>query len=411
MNGIDSWIGYDSSGILAVDGVSIRSLVNEFGSPLFILSKNRLESNYKEFADAFSRRYSSVSFFYSIKTNALPEVCKTLHNLGSCAEAVSSYEICLARKSGFQGKEIVFNGPLKTSDDIEYAFDEGIFAINADSLSEINEIIRLSRGRALSTTIGLRLDPFPEHNSKLGLDFSSAEEAFRQLRSRSLVDKVMIQMHLGTQIADPNLFSEAIIRLCDFLEHSSVYTVDALDVGGGFPSFPILTSTPLSIQDYADSICRTVTTEFEKRKWDLPSLILEPGRVLVSDTMMCVGTVHRVKSKGTDRWAICDIGFHTVPMLMSATYEITSGLLRGSKSRINLGGPLCASSDVLASSIELEDLREGDLVVVLNCGAYSVQFTSRFSFPRPPIIMIDNGKPKMIKTREVSDLTFSTSWG
>jgi diaminopimelate decarboxylase len=403
-----------------IEGVSLEKLVDDFGSPLFIVSAKTIRDNLNGFRSEFSSRYPRVEVAYSYKANCLSGVLRILHNEGAWAEVASGFEYDLAKRIGVSGKSIVFNGPYKKKKELEKAIEDGAW-INIDNENELKLLEEIASefqnpieaGIRLNTDVGINQLP-----DRFGFNIESgrAFEAVSYCTRKTPIKIVMVHIHLTSYIISPEVlnsqdpsksveliwpkdsgfYRQASHKVADFAEEIRKrvgITLKYIDMGGGYPT---LDSTAC----YADAIAEPMSRLFDK---DEPVLILEPGRAIVNDAVQMITTVVGVNEPVNGiRSIVVDAGTNTVPTSSWKFQHIEPvDKSRGHLRQTIVYGPLCLQTDILGIT-RLPDLNVGDRLLLRDVGAYNIPQSSSFIFPRPSIIIIDKSKVTVLKRSETT---------
>ncbi|MBI3819666.1 MAG: alanine racemase [Planctomycetes bacterium] len=402
----------------SVEGLSIEKLCAEYGSPLFVFSERRIRSRVREAREAFGRRHPNVTLCCSYKTNYLGAICAIQHQEGSLAEVVSGMEYEKARRLGIPGNRIVFNGPMKTRDELVRAIREDAI-LHADSLDEIYSIERLAAEMNTKPVVGVRVGVdagvHPRWD-RFGFDLASgqAAQAVRRIAAGGRLTLGGLHCHIGTYILDPGAYSKAAKQIAEFAaEIEKMFGVSPthLDLGGGFASNNTLGSQYYAggiaptIDNYAEAISTALMSAGNGRTRLLP-LLIEPGRAIVDDAGTLITTVVSSKSLANGRkGVVVDAG---VNLLFTAwwyrlgieTDRATDGLLEETA----VYGPLCMNIDCIRESVPLPDLRPGDHLVVHPVGAYAFTQSMQFIRLRPAVVLVnESGVAECIRRAEVLD--------
>ena len=423
-----------------IDGVSVASLVERHGSPLFVFSERTLRDTVRRMREVFTSRYRETRFGWSYKTNYLKAVCGVFHQEGSLAEVVSGFEYEKARAMGVSGRDIIFNGPHKTRADLERAVREGA-RIQVDHFEELAELEAVARETGVSIPVGIRV--FLDAGirpvwSKFGFcaDDGEAGEAIRRIaRSGGRLTLAGLHCHVGTCILEPRAYRETVEALCDlaaWARETWGQEIDWINLGGGLPSSntlhgqyrPAKESNP-PIEEYADAICGPLAARYAgaaKR----PLLLLESGRAMVDDAGHLITSVVAVKrghkesaaglspaldpkglvpqtsGGGVTPGVICDAGVHLLYTAPWFRLEVLpTRKPAGPPSDVRLFGCLCMNIDVIRESVALPPLASGDHLVIRPVGAYTVTQSMQFISYRPRVVMIDpDGRDHVIRERE-----------
>ncbi|MDX1959949.1 MAG: alanine racemase [Leptospiraceae bacterium] len=400
-----------------IDSVKIETLLNEFGSPLFVFSETTLRRKANEYKNSFESRYPNFQPTWSYKTNYLNSICNIFHQEGFWAEVVSSFEYQKARKNGIPGNKIIFNGPYKPYEALKLAVTEGS-RIHVDHLDEISDLLKISEElkQTIHITLRLNLDIgiYPSW-SRFGfnLETGHAMEAARKISfSGGKLKLVGIHSHIGTFMLDPNSYKKAAIKIAEFykkMRNELGQPMSYIDLGGGFPSNNKLKGQYLSgsylipsFDSYSEAICGALFDAFSPE--EPPMLFLESGRALVDDAGYLVSTIVGSKSMPNGKKAhIIDAG---VNLLYTATwydYKISPVKTHTNQTYedVILYGPLCMNIDIVRENCLLPSMKRGDSLVIHPVGAYNVTQWMQFIEMRPAVVLIEkNGNPKLIRRKE-----------
>lgn len=419
-----------------IDGISISSLVSEFGSPLFVFSEKDVRAKARQMREAFKSRYPRTSFAWSVKTNYLNAICQILRNEGWIAEVVSDFEYRKARKLGFPGNEVVFNGPYKPPEILKLAVSEGAL-VQIDNLEELGHVEELAKHAQEPIELGLRvwLDAGVRPIwSKFGFALANgeAERVAARVVANPKLKLHTLHCHIGTFILSPSAYrvaTQKLLALREQIHTKHGHLVACLNLGGGFPSRSLLhgMTGPAEkavppIDDYADAITEVLNRLPAKKR---PLLRLESGRSLVDEAGYLLTTV--VSTKGINRPALANsdlsatdykermilsdltkIGYVVdagVNLLYTAAwYQFDvrpSHFIDSPPIPSRLYGPLCMAIDVIRDNVDLPPLTAGDILTLHPVGAYNVVQSMQFISYRPAVVLIGaNGIPEVIRSRE-----------
>ncbi|WP_231955387.1 alanine racemase [Aquiflexum balticum] len=226
-----------------IDNVSIKSLIDSYGSPLFIISESTIRKTYKNAFRAFSSRYPKVQFAWSYKTNYLNAVCNIYHQEGSWAEVVSGFEYDKALANGVPGELIIFNGPDKSRQDLEKAIKKGSL-IHIDHFDELYEIISLSKEIEERPKVAIRVNMdtgiYPRWD-RFGFNYENGEawDALNRIMANKKLDLLGLHTHIGTYMMSTDAYKIAATKLASLavrLEQKHGHVLQYIDMGGGFAS-------------------------------------------------------------------------------------------------------------------------------------------------------------------------------
>ena len=389
------------------EGVSVASMLEEYGSPLFVLSEKRLRNNVRKLLRAFETRYEKVTYSWSYKTNYLGAVCNTLHQEGAWAEVVSAFEYEKARELGVPAEKILFNGPHKQRAIMERVVREGA-RIHLDHLDELYLLEDVARASCQQVDVTIRLNfdtGFTEPWSRFGFNVESGQamDVARILGESSFLNLCGLHCHLGTFVLDPRAYAAQIRIMCAFMDQVESQTgcnIESLDIGGGFASMNSLQGTYLppeqvvpSFDQYAEAICSALndaTRERDMQGKGRPRLILECGRAIVDDAEILITSVVANKRMPDGRRSVVlDAGVNLLFTGFWYNHQVTpTRPLEGVPEDTVLYGPLCMNIDVMRHSIMLPPLSVGDSLLFSPVGAYNNTQWMQFIEYRPNVVMV-----------------------
>jgi diaminopimelate decarboxylase len=388
-----------------IESVSVKGLLNDYGSPLFVISEKQIRRNFQNASRIFKTRYPKVQFAWSYKTNYLKAVCRIFHQEGSWAEVVSGFEYEKALNNGVPGNKIIFNGPIKTDEELIKAVQNGSL-IHIDHYDELYALIRLSDENNLKPHVAIRVNMdtgiYPKWD-RFGFNYENGEawNAITRIINSNNLELVGLHCHIGTFMLSPQAYTAATKCLCELawgVREKFNKTIQYLDLGGGFPSTNTLkgaylpgTDTVPSIDQFADAITETILGYGFKQE-DLPLLILESGRAMIDDAGFLLGTVLATKRLSDGRRAtILDFGVNSLFTSFWYEHKISPAQAFGDYTEeMVLFGPLCMNIDVIRESVTLPPLEKGSQVVVHKVGAYNMTQWMQFITLRPNVVLIDN---------------------
>ena len=375
-------------------------LAERFGTPLYVFEGERIEAEARAFQEAAG---PDVTVAYSLKSNTLMGLVDRLHRAGCWAEVASGHEYRLARRAGVPGTRIVFNGPLKTSDDLRRALGEGATVI-ADGVEQVREIARLAPFAAPEARVGLRLVP-PDRagRDRFGVPARLAPAVASTL-ARAGLPLTGLHIHLGAYQLGPlppsgppihgvtvqypvpvARFAAAAALLREVSDR--IGGIEWLDLGGGWPAASAL---PGHLDAARDALGP-----------GHPPLILEPGRALIRDAGWLLTRV--VARRGSGK-VVVDVGITQVPCVQWKRSPVHVVEPReGADRPTDLYGPLCLQHDAVAREVPLPPLAVGDLVWIGQTGAYAMAQASPFIHLRPGAVLIEAGRATLLRARETDD--------
>jgi diaminopimelate decarboxylase len=387
-----------------IDEVSVKDMLSEFGSPLYIISEKTIRKTYAEAKRAFETRYPKVQFAWSYKTNYLNSVCNVYHKEGSWAEVVSRFEYDKAIENGVDGNKIIFNGPEKTEGDLNLAVENGSL-IHIDHFDELYTLIEIAPKHKKKPKVAIRVNMdtgvYPMWD-RFGFNYENGEawESINRIMMSNKLDLVGLHTHIGTFMMTASAYAIAAGKLADLavnLKRKYNHNLNYIDMGGGFASRNTLKGSYLlgidtspTFDDYAEAITASlINSQLDPE--NMPMLILETGRALIDDAGSLAGTVIANKKLSDGRLAtIMNFGVNLLFTAFWYEHKITPAQEFSQHSETtSLFGPLCMNIDQIRESIYLPALKKGDNVVVSRIGAYNMTQWMQFITLRPKVVMID----------------------
>lgn len=401
--------------IAEIDGTKVSALIEEYGSPLFVISEQTMLEVYSDAKRAFETRYPKVQFAWSYKTNYLDAVCKIFHEEGSWAEVVSGFEFEKALANGVRGSNILFNGPDKSKADITMAIENNAF-IHIDHFDELYLIIETSRELKAKARVAIRVNLdagiYPIWD-RFGFNYENGDawNAINRIMLADSLELVGLHTHIGTYILDPSAYGIAASKLANLYMavHTKFdYWLKYIDLGGGFASRNTLkgaympgNETCPSFDDYAEVISNALISS-EIPHENLPVLFLETGRALIDDAGYLLTTVIANKRLNSGRRSmIIDAGVNL--LFTSFWYDLGVFPTRelGYAEESTIYGPLCMNIDVIREAIVFPQVKTGEQLVIERVGAYNLTQSMQFITYRPNVVLIDkNGRTHIIRKRE-----------
>ncbi|MBS7654752.1 MAG: diaminopimelate decarboxylase [Candidatus Bathyarchaeia archaeon] len=418
MGAILSGVLENRDGILYIDDVSTVRLAEEFDVPLYVLSENRIRENFWRLRENLLKYYSKIRIYYSAKANTNIAVLRILADEGAYLDAVSPGEVFLALKSGFQPEKILFTGTSVRDDELKFLINSGV-TINIDSLSQLKRLLNIHTPEILSVRVNPEIGAgHHEHvitagrNSKFGIWETDVVEAYSMALGAG-VEKFGIHMHIGSGILEIEPFllaAEKLLKIAQNVHEKLGLTFEFIDFGGGLgvPYRP--EDKPLDINSFAEIMLNLFKSRIDEYHLGEPYFCLEPGRFIVCDAGILLTRVNTLKVTPFKKFIGVDAGFNTLirPAMYGSYHPIVvaNRLNEQEEDIYDIAGPLCESGDILARDRKLTKVFEGDLLAILNAGAYGFSMSSQYnSRPRCAEVLVKKGKYALIREREkIEDL-------
>ena len=394
------------NGQLFCDALPLADIVSRTGTPVYIYSLPRVLSNLERIRKAFA--WADARIHYSVKANASLTLLGCLVRAGAGIDAVSLGEMQRAIVAGAQPADIVFAGVGKSPEELSWAARHGVGWINVENLAELESLSRQTGSTPIR--IALRLNPHVTASThkhmatghgaaKFGLtepvirDILARQESFPNLRFAGL------HLHIGSQLGDVRATIEAIQLALALMEPYP--NLRTLNIGGGLPVAYTPEDELPDIMEFAQSLRPLLS--------DRP-LLLEPGRAIVADAGVLVSRVLYNKEQAGQRFVVTDAAMND--FIRPALYQARHGIVplvehdAGCSTPAQVVGPVCESADQLGRDVPLPPLRPGDLLAVLDTGAYGMVMASNYNQrPRPPevVVMPDGHTWHVTRERETQD--------
>jgi diaminopimelate decarboxylase len=409
-------------------GKDVVELVEKYGTPLYVTDERKLRENFRGYKDAFSDVAVDIDIYYAVKANGNLAILKILAEEGAGADVFSSGELYMARLAGIPAEMILFNGNSKSEDELREAMESNI-KISVDSLDELRTLAGMvkekSKGEEVKIAIRVNPDISPKvhpkiatglKTSKFGIPYHQVIPACKEAEELHNVNLKGIHCHIGSQILDVNVFGEAIKKMMDIVEelYREGIELEFIDLGGGLgigykKDEKERAPTP-------KDLAKVIIPLFNHRKKRLScinenelKLILEPGRSIVGSTTILLSGVNAVK-RGYKNFVAIDAGFNLLirPVMYNAYHAVVvANKMNEEHSELyTIVGPICEAGDIIADERKLPKVKKGDLIAILDTGAYGFAMSSQYNGrARCAEVLVNEGKEELIRQREnIGDL-------
>ena len=391
---------------LSIERVKVQDIAKKFGTPLYCYSYKQLKENISNFKKSF-KTFSPLICF-AIKSNTNVNLIREIRKFGLGADVVSMGELMMALKAGIDPKKIVFSGVGKTTNEISYAINKKILLINAESKSEINEIERIAKSKKKNVNIGIRLNPNTDAKTlkqistgKKENKFGVNEKTFFDLVNYSKLSKNVnlkcLSVHIGSQILDHKPY-EKMLKVVDRIIKKSNHKFEFIDLGGGMGISYEKNNKKLNYLKYNIAIKKFLKNHKSK-------IIFEPGRSIVGNIGSLISKVIYIKENDKKNFIILDAAMNDLmrPALYGANHRTLPAIKinRTSNKIYEFVGPICESTDKFTTLKKFQKLKEKDLIVMCDVGAYGMSLSSNYNVrPKPAEILIKGSKINIIKKRQ-----------
>jgi len=394
------------------------ALAKKYGTPLYVTNENHVSGNFRRYEAALKKYSENVQLLYAAKANENPVLFQTLAREGAGADIFSLGEMRAALESGMPTEKLLYNGSSKTEEDLRAAIEKGI-RISVDSVDELHQINTISKQLKKTVKIGFRVNPeiiVPTHpkiatgikNSKFGIPAEMILDAYREALSMEYVVPVGMHCHIGSQILEVEPFAIAcgvVMKVADEVTKLGV-KLEFVDFGGGlgipYHREGILDKAPTP-EEYAAAVM-PVFLEGCKKSGISPAFWVEPGRWMVGESTILLTSVNSVK-KVHKTFVNVDAGFNLLirPAMYDAWHEvvIANKADKPAAGTYTVTGPICETGDILAADRSLPEVVAGDLIAVLDTGAYGFSMSSQYnSRPRCAEVLVNGDKAELMRRAE-----------
>ena len=411
----------NSAGHLTIGGCDAVELVEQYGTPLYVLDESTLRSRCRQFAGAFAARYSNAQAVYASKAYINPALARIFAEEGLGLDVVSGGELAVAMAGDVPLDKVYFHGNNKTPAELEEAVAAGIGRVVVDSFHELDLLERICAEAGKTQEILVRVSPgIDPHthaytttgiiDSKFGFSIQTgdAEKAIQQAIAAPHLNLQGLHFHLGSPIFELEPYQAAtdlVLRFAAGLREQGL-NLQEFSPGGGFAIAYTRSDSPPSADDYAEAIVSTLTATCDELGMEQPALVIEPGRSIIGPAGVAlyrIGAIKEIPGVRTHVSVDGGMGDNIRPALYQASYEVLSANRPGSDpdATVTIAGKYCESGDVLASDILLPAPAAGDVIAIPAAGAYCPSMASNYNLnPRPPIVLVNDGDSRLIRRRE-----------
>jgi diaminopimelate decarboxylase len=410
-------------GVLHCESVDTRALADEFGTPLYVYSKQTLLDHYDRIAAAFGRLRATVC--YSVKSCQNLSILRLLRDHGAAFDVVSGGELARVIEAGAPPSRIVFAGVGKTDNELRAALEAGIGWFNIESEAELANLGTLATEARAVARVALRVNPDVDpqthvytttgkRETKFGVDLERARQVFKESARQPGIDLAGIHLHLGSPVNTIEPYVTSITKALGLIDElrQDGHEIRAINLGGGFGAHYEDEEAPP-----ASAYAERIVPLLESRNLEV---LLEPGRSIAANAGALLTRTLYTKASGDRQFLIVDAAmtdlirpalygsFHFVwpvqprdgfvPPRRSADLRPEGSVL------VDIVGPVCESGDFLAKDRRLPPVSRGDLICVFSTGAYGFVMSSQYnSRPRAAEVLVDSAKAELIRRRETYD--------
>jgi diaminopimelate decarboxylase len=406
--------------VLQCEDIPLTKLAEKFGTPLYVYSSETISARRSAFERAF--RDIPHTICYSVKANSNLSILRLLARKGCGFDVVSGGELDRVMAADRRAaRRVVFSGVGKTRKELTAALKAGILLFNIESESELWALAECAGRLRITAPIAFRVNPDVAaethpyistglHKHKFGVPISEARALYAEASGVRYLKVRGVSVHIGSQITDAGPFGEAMSRVADLVRElrRDGHEIDYVDAGGGLGisyDQPDAATFPQQIAAYAAALVKPL------RELKI-HLLLEPGRSIVGSAGALLTSIIYKKSNNGKKFLIVDAAMNDLirPALYGAFHEIVPVRLHadqiGKSETTDIVGPVCETGDFFARDRTIPIMEEGELLAILDAGAYGMVLASNYNTrPRPPEVLVSGKSAKLIRRREkVSDL-------
>jgi diaminopimelate decarboxylase len=395
---------------LFCESVRLARLAERHGTPLYVYSSEMIRARMKAFARAF--RSVPHTLCYSVKANSTLAILRLVEREGAGFDVVSGGELeRVLRVKRSAARSVVFSGVGKTVPEMELALKAGILLFNIESASELRVLAATAARLKKQAAVAVRVNPDVSaethpyistglHEHKFGVLIPEARELYAEAARQPFLKVAGVSVHIGSQIADVSSFAAALARVADLVRElrGQGHDIRYVDAGGGLGiSYETQQEFDAQIAEYASAVLTPMK--------DLRiHLLLEPGRSIVGAAGVLLTRVIYRKTNNSKRFLIVDAAMNDLlrPALYGAYHEIVPVVRSSRETEVaDVVGPVCETGDFFARGREFPIAREGDLLAILDAGAYGAALGSNYNTRgKPAEVLVEGKKARVVRRRE-----------
>lgn len=407
---------------LYIDDVNALDLVEKYGTPLYVMSEGHIRYQMNELKEKFLDKYDHVLPLFASKSFSCLEIYRLAQEYGIGIDCVSAGEMSIALKAGFDPKKIYFHGNNKLPLEIEYALlhDVNHFVIDNFHEIELVEKIATQLDKKVYATMRVVPEVTAGANTKIQtghkdtkFGFSASEgiylKAIKKVIESSHIEFEGIHCHIGSQVFDINAYEEAMHKFVGFayeIYDKLGIMVTKINAGGGYGIAYTKKDTPLDFEDITTRIMNIIQEGYAKRQWDMPMVLIEPGRYVVGNAGITLYTVGSIKTiPGVRTYVSVDGGMsdNIRTCLYDSDYDgiIVNKAEEEKNTEVTVCGKLCESGDIVVKNVTIAKPEPGDIFAQFSTGAYHYTMSSHYNqMLRPAVVFTYQGKSKVVVRRE-----------
>ena len=423
---VNDCLNVNEKGHLTIGGCDTLELAKEFGTPLYVMDEATIRNTCKSYVNSIKTHYDGKGLpMYASKALSCKALVQLADSENMGLDVVSGGEIYTAMKANFPPEKIQFHGNNKTEAELRMALDYNIGKIIVDNLYELELLNKIAGEKNKVVKISMRIKPGIDahtHNfimtgqidSKFGfaLETGEAMAAVKESLKLGNVDLTELHCHIGSQIFDIDPFVKAAEVMMDFIgqiKRETGHLVTELNLGGGYGIKYTENDNPVPYDNYMAAVSKAVKAKAAENDVPVPFIYMEPGRSVVGEAGITLYTVGGRKEIPNVRTYVSVDGGMT-DNIRYALYESEYTVVNAGKAdqepneKVTVAGKCCESGDLIQKDTPVADVQVGDTLAVLSTGAYNYSMASNYNRnPRPAIVMVKDGKARLIVKRESYD--------
>lgn len=412
----------NAAGHLTIGGCDTIELAHKYGTPLVVYDVSRIRDQIRRFKKVFEANQVDYAVSHASKAFAAIAMFQVAAAEGAHIDVVSGGELYTAIQAGFPMDRVSFHGNNKSADELTMAIRHHVGVIMLDNFHEIDLLSQLLEENDAHIKVMLRITPgISAHtnkyiqtgqvDSKFGFDLASgqADEALEKVLADPRMEMEGLHAHIGSQIFELAGFegvADKLVKVASHWQEKYGYQARVINVGGGFGIRYVSADHPLMPEEFVDAIIKAIKTAVAKTDLTLPAIWIEPGRSIVGPAGYNLYTVGSRKDvPGLEPYVTVDggMGDNIRPALYQAEYEtvLANDPHAPIKEHVRLAGKYCESGDILSQDQGLPATKPGDVLAMLDTGAYGYSMASNYNRnPRPAVVFAENGHDQLVIARE-----------
>lgn len=415
----------EDNGNFIFSGCDTVELAKKFGTPLYVVSENKIRERCGEIKESFLNKYPNTIAAYASKAFLTMAMCKIIEDEGLNLDVVSGGELYTAIKAGFPMERIMFHGNNKSLEELTLAVKNNVGRIIVDNLYELEMLEKIAKEQKEKVKILFRVAPgiqgstheyivTGQKDSKFGIPLEPKE--IQKIVKSTITSNNIVLMgfhfHLGSQLFENDIYVTAvqvITKLMKDLKEELGYRTLELNTGGGFGIRYTNEDKPQPLHYFTDAIMKAVKEECNKYNLYIPTIIIEPGRWIIGEAGITLYTIGAIKEiPGVRTYASIDGGLpdNPRPALYQAKYDaVVANKFKDKLDKtVTIAGKCCETGDILIWDLKTPNIEAGDILAVLSTGAYNFSMASNYNkLPRPAVVLVNEGHGEIIVQRETYD--------